>query len=372
MRNAGVPPLHLRVGDLVEVRSEQEILATLDAHGAVDGMPFMPEMLEYCGKRFRVEKRADKTCNTITATETRRLYDAVHLEGLRCNGDAHGGCQAQCFLFWKEAWLKRVGSREAASERSSTASESATSSILCDRARLNELTQTHDASNQSEIHYRCQATDLLKASAPLLWWDIRQYVRDVRSGNVGVLDVIRAALFRIFQMTLRITAYNAQIRMYNRFQSWRGGAPYPYDHGKLDKTPRQRLNIQPGEMVQIKSYEEILETLNKKNKNQGLSFDAEMVPYCGTVRRVVARVERTIDDRTGKMLLISSDCLMLEGTVCRSKYGAKRLFCPRTACAYWREIWVKRIGDPPDSPAEFDTSVSDTNSASSIDLPHSR
>ena len=100
--------MKLRVGDFVEVRSEQEILATLDETGAIDGLPFMPEMLEFCGKRFRVEKRADKTCNTITIMESRRLYDTVHLEDLRCSGQAHAGCQAQCYLFWKEAWLKRV------------------------------------------------------------------------------------------------------------------------------------------------------------------------------------------------------------------------------------------------------------------------
>src|SRR5262245_45039589 len=44
------------------VSSEAEILATLDERGAIDGLPFMPEMLAYCGKRLRVELRADKTC----------------------------------------------------------------------------------------------------------------------------------------------------------------------------------------------------------------------------------------------------------------------------------------------------------------------
>src|SRR5437879_2858575 len=112
MSNHKVLSLELRVGDEVEVRSEQEIFATLDEQGALDGMPFMPEMLEYCGKRFRVAKRADKTCNTITVMESRRIRHAVHLEGLRCNGSAHGNCQAECFLFWKEAWLKRVENAE--------------------------------------------------------------------------------------------------------------------------------------------------------------------------------------------------------------------------------------------------------------------
>ena len=110
MSDRNTRPLNLRVGDLVEVRSEKEILATLDEQGAIDGMPFMPEMLDFCGKRFRVGKRADKTCNTITVMESRRIYDTVHLEDVRCTGAAHGGCQAQCMIYWKEAWLRRVES----------------------------------------------------------------------------------------------------------------------------------------------------------------------------------------------------------------------------------------------------------------------
>jgi len=337
--------LNLRTGDLVEVRSEQEILATLDEQSSVDSMPFMPEMLEYCGKRFRVEKRADKTCNTITVMESRRIRDAVHLEGLRCDGSAHGGCQAQCFLFWKEAWLKRVEEGEPDSARSPTPSGPAHSSLRCDRQRINELTRRPEPSNDSEIAYRCQATDLLKASEPLPWWDIRQYLRDVWSGNVGVMDLVKVALFRIFQKTLRITAYRAQIRAYNCFQSWRGGTQYPYHWGTLDKTPRETLGLQPGDLVQVKSHEEILATLSTKNKNLGLRFDAEMVPYCGSVRRVRARVERIIDERTGKMITLPRDCLILDGVICRAQYSERRLFCPRSIYPYWREIWLKRVGE---------------------------
>ena len=45
----------LRTGDWVEVRSESEILATLDENGELDRLPFMPEMRKHCGKRFEVE-----------------------------------------------------------------------------------------------------------------------------------------------------------------------------------------------------------------------------------------------------------------------------------------------------------------------------
>src|SRR5262245_31995892 len=97
--------LNLRAGEWVEVRSVEEILATLDDQQCLDGLPFMPEMLPYCGKRFRVYKSAHKTCDTIQTFAIRRMDDAVHLDNLRCDGGAHGGCQAGCLLFWKDAWL---------------------------------------------------------------------------------------------------------------------------------------------------------------------------------------------------------------------------------------------------------------------------
>ena len=47
-------PLSLRPGETVQVKSASEILATLDSEGKLDGLPFMPEMLEYCGQTFTV------------------------------------------------------------------------------------------------------------------------------------------------------------------------------------------------------------------------------------------------------------------------------------------------------------------------------
>ena len=99
----------LNVGDWVEVRSKEEILSTLDDKGQLDGTPFMPEMFRFCGQRFQVYKRAHKTCDYTTSYpyHTRRLEGTVHLE-TRCDGEAHGGCQAGCLLYWKQAWLKPV------------------------------------------------------------------------------------------------------------------------------------------------------------------------------------------------------------------------------------------------------------------------
>ena len=46
--------LNLRAGEWIEVRSKEEILQTLDKNGRLDKLPFMPQMFEYCGRRFRV------------------------------------------------------------------------------------------------------------------------------------------------------------------------------------------------------------------------------------------------------------------------------------------------------------------------------
>src|SRR5215475_12280509 len=96
----------LKAGEWVEVRSKEEILATLDAKGALGGLPFMPEMLDYCGQRFQVVRTAHKSCDTVSGRYIGlSLKDGVHLS-MRCSGRLYGGCQAECLLFWKEAWLK--------------------------------------------------------------------------------------------------------------------------------------------------------------------------------------------------------------------------------------------------------------------------
>ncbi len=61
--------LNLKAGEWVEVRTQDEILATLDQNGRLGNVPFMPEMLEYCGKQFRVHRRTDKTCDNIEPLE---------------------------------------------------------------------------------------------------------------------------------------------------------------------------------------------------------------------------------------------------------------------------------------------------------------
>jgi hypothetical protein len=324
----------------VEVRSAAEIFATLDENGRIDGLPFMPEMLAFCGRTFRVSKRADKTCDTVNYAGLRRLRDTVHLEATRCDGSAHGGCQAECLLFWKEAWLRPADEARGADttvtdgpRSSSGAAGQATEGDHPMQPTLIQLTRRPTVGGPDGDRYFCQATELPAASSPLPWWDPTQYVRDVRSGNVGVAGLVAGMgrwLFVKFQANVL-----------------RRGA-IPFVHGHLTRTPTSVLNLQPGERVRVKSKKEIEQTLDRGNRNRGLSFDSEFLPYCGREFVVRRRVERIIDEPSGRMIELQSDCLILDDVVCGARYHR---FCPRQIYPYWREIWLTRVSPIADTPS---------------------
>jgi hypothetical protein len=332
--------LNLRVGDLVEVRSQADILATLDEHGRFDSLPFMPEMLQYCGKRFRVFKRVDKACDTIVRDGIRRMYDTVLLDNLRCDGTGHGGCQASCTIMWKEAWLKPVSQAQLVDLKRPEAPTSAAllSSPACSPEFLFESAcKSAPAADPDGSYYSCQATELRGATSHLTWWDPRQYWRDIRSGNVGVWPLIRS--FGIW--------------VFNRIQTYRRGGKYPFIEGKLKRTPALDLNLQPGELVQLRPKGEILETLDVNDRNRGLSFDRELVKYCGGTYRVRRRVDCVLDEKTGKLIRLTTPAIILEGVTCTGDYNR---YCPRDIYHFVREIWLRRLSDPnsdnlPPSPA---------------------
>jgi hypothetical protein len=211
--------------------------------------------------------------------------------------------------------------------------------------RLARATRQPADSPENE-RFSCQATQLLVASAPLDWWDVSQYVRDLRTGNAGLFKLVRGLAVFLFNKYQGFSK-----RFLPRPLRIREGKWYPFLYGKLRTTPTLTLNLQPGELVQVKSKEEILATLDAGGRNRGLSFDSEMLKYCGQLARVLRRVERIIDERTGKMLSLPRDCIILEGVTCQADYHR---FCPRRIYPYWREIWLRRVEDPgrPLTPAD--------------------
>jgi hypothetical protein len=303
----------LRPGDVVKVKSQVEIAATLDASGALDGLPFMPEMAEYCGRIFRVHRRVDKINDMRSKTGLRRMHDSVTLTGVRCSGSQHDGCQAECQILWKDSWLRRL---------------SAGAAVVQNREVENQSGHPvgNSAAGDNSRTYVCQMTQLWEASRAMSSFDLRQYLRPLLLGNVGIRGYLIAILTRIF----------------NKVQGLRGGAGYPAlpDAKVSGETPAANTHLEAGETVIVRSKNEIAQTLIN-GRNRGLWFDADMIRFCGQSAVVRKRVDRIIHEATGRMVVMKTPCVMLENVVATGEF--LRL-CPQHEYIFWREIWLKRPG----------------------------
>jgi len=339
-----------RVGDWVEVLSKEEILRTLDKNGRLGELPFMPQMFKYCGQRFRIYQTAYKTCDTVTGQyDARRLEDGYHLN-IRCDGQAYGGCQAACLIFWKAAWLKPADGPvpvRYVPQRPHSPNEEPDSPTRCTEGDV--LAATKRQATAGDTRYSCQATELLKYTKPLSFWDARQYVESFRSGNRTLAELAHGFLYLFYYYgTLAFSdRWGRPARwLYNRIQAITGGVPFPRLKGTIpvgQPTPRRDLGLRPGDLVRVRSHEEILATLDAKMTNRGLSFDAELVPFCGKVFRVSTCVERFVDEKTGQLRRMNTPAVILEGVGCKSLYSGRRIFCPRSILHWWREIWLERV-----------------------------
>ncbi len=321
-------------GQKVIIVSREEMLATLDDKGTIDGLPLMPQMLELAGTEQQVFKRADKSCDTVDGSGGRKLKNTVHLLSSRCDGVAYGGCEARCLLFWHESWMREKDSVETSK------------STINGVEKLFELVQNGTISrhtDKQEPVYRCQATEMLNYSEPLSGNNMAQYWNDWRHNGVKLSSLIRAASYSLFLKSLKLGGYRFQVALFNRWQKLWGRAPFPHRAGELTETPVEDLNLQPGEQVRVKSFDEILKTLDKSNKNRGLYFDIEMVRYCGKEYRVQQRLNKIINEKTGVMIHFDTPGIVLANVYCRSQVSVGRLFCPRSIHHYWREIWLERV-----------------------------
>jgi hypothetical protein len=306
----------LRSGDIVQVKSAPEIAATLSPEGTLDHLPFMPEMLEYCGRRFRVLRRAEKTCIEIAPT----IYqfgefhgnDVVILEGLRCSGTAHDGCGRACILFWKSAWLSKVETLDAP--------------IGIDRARHEPLPLQLKTKKGTD-RYLCQSTELSKSTCQMSRArKLLKCVYEVRSGSRGLFETV----WRVLRALWSKPFYDRR---------------FPRLEGPLTRTPLGTLQLQPGEMVRIKPFNDILQTLDRNGLNRGLRCDLGMCKYVGRTYRVRNRLDRMIIEGTGEIRQVQGT-VILENLECHCLTAVGG--CPRQDFMYWREVWLERV--EPSSP----------------------
>ena len=302
----GVKAAEYFPGDMVEVRSWPEIAATLDEKGNCENLPFMPEMLGFAGRQFRVSRRAFKTC--IDDQEMRELKNTVFLEDVRCDGAGHGGCSKGCLIFWKEAWLKPVGAQASTNgSHKHTLTES-------DLAALAER----------EGQFVCQSSEIINASSPLPWWRWKQYVWDLSRNRVSLLSWLRSLLVAVYNKIAYVGGFN--------------GWGFIVGNG-ADGSGFQPLNLRPGDLVRVKSLSQIKETLDPSGKHQHLLFAPAMTQFCGRVLRVRNRVDKIILEGTRSQRNLK-DTVMLEEAICD---GICHRMCPRQSFLFWRECWLERV-----------------------------
>jgi hypothetical protein len=308
--------LDLKPGELIEVRSVAEIMSSLDADGKLDGLPFMPEMLAFCGQRLRVSRRADDTC---ARGQPRRIEATVHLEQLRCSGSAHRGCEAACLILWKEAWLRRPADSAEGSVANPeiTAADSSPAHLL-----LSKFAQTPNDTMM------CQATELHSASCPAPIASQTAYL-----GKIGRELIERK---RSREDLRKLLIYFRGKAILWAFKLW---ARAPWNSRRYRKTPASPLGLQPGEMVRVRGIFEILRTLDRNGCNRGMEFKAEMFQFCGRKLPVISNLQRRIDERSGELKGFRSPCIVLESVYC----DGQRSFCQRSNYHYWREIWLSRV-----------------------------
>ncbi len=302
----------LKPGDVIRVRPVSEILAILDVAGTMDGLPFMPEMVAFCGREFRIASSVDKTCVEGSGITVFKRKDVVTLENVRCDGRAHGDCQKACLVYWRTAWLEPLGRNDPESTRTSTGVDH----------DLLAKTRSPDG------RYFCQSTELIRITSALsAMARLRSCLREVLGGSYPIRCVARAFIGGLNFKIRRVFASKLM--------------------GKR-RTPTERLGVQPGEVVQVRSVKEIKRTLDADWKNRGLAFTHFMVPFTRGQYRVKSRVDQMIIETTGEMRQLKNT-VILEGVTCDGHLCSG--VCPRSQFHLWREIWLRRVPPAPSTGA---------------------
>src|SRR5262249_6972693 len=171
----------LVVGDRVEIKSWEEIRATLDEQGCLEGLPFMPEMAAKCGQLAYVFRCAHRLFDYRKTRLMRHMKGAVLLVEADCDGSHHGGCEAACYTIWKAAWLRRV-------EKGNTGSRPS--------AKRPDVSVLQFGTRAPR--YTCQLTQLHAASQPVGKWSATNLLRPLIGGNVAPAAFIVGWLTHLF------------------------------------------------------------------------------------------------------------------------------------------------------------------------------
>jgi len=314
------------VGDLVEIRTWEEIRSTLDEQGCLDGLPFMPEMLAMCGRRAYVFRCMHRLFDYRKTRRMRHMEGAVLLVGAVCDGLGHGACEAACHTIWKSAWLRRVGRNDVMTG----------ARALTDRSDpIEDLVLR--SGTQAPRHV-CQLTQLNAASRPVRSWSAANFLRPLIAGNVAPTAFIAGWLTYLF----------------NEVQHYRQGVGFPaFEAAIKGGGGIEEAGLNAADRVVVRSSAEIRATLNDRLEHRGLWFESDMLKHCGRRCCVQAEVKNLIDIVTGELRAMKTPAYILSDV---HFSGERQLFNAQYEPLFWRGVWLRREDGPP-APRDTNTSV---------------
>ncbi len=106
--------LDLQVGEWVQVKSADEIRATLGPDSKNRGLLFDPEMVKFCGERHQVERRVLRLIDEPSGKMIEMKYPCIVLRDAQCRGECtprRYACPRGIDSYWREIWLSRAPER---------------------------------------------------------------------------------------------------------------------------------------------------------------------------------------------------------------------------------------------------------------------
>ena len=176
------------------------------------------------------------------------MHDAVHLTGARCDGSGHDGCQAACLLYWKTAWLRPMPPNAPIPVQPPS-----TTPVP---ALLTDATRDRGPTVRSS-RYRCQATEMLRAAPEPLPTPRPHAVRRRRAHRERRRRAGRCGRFPRGRCTTAFRTSDSPIPAESAATSTAVAAWGVVTGTAVGRTPTERSNLQPGELVRIKSRNEV-------------------------------------------------------------------------------------------------------------------
>ena len=201
-------------------------------------------------RRSRSTRRSNAHATPSGYTGVRRLKDTVILDDLRCDGSGHARLPGAVSDLL-EGGVAPSRERRRHERRRPTTTRFA-------RAEADRRANVHgeDSTPDAPI-FRCQATELLRASEPVGWWSMRSLVHELTGGNVGPWRFVRVMTRLVVEEIAR------RLHLLSK---------YPFRvaaHGSRRHAPAPAVGLQPGELVQIRTKPRSARRSRPKARTEG-------------------------------------------------------------------------------------------------------